>query len=154
MHDWLRKALARVKRPFELLEAIIAWWHVLPICITLSVPFLLTDSDTLRGSIVIFGIVGAVFGFYLTANAWADKAKVRRLQQRNVYLACVLLPLVLLFSVLVVLNAPMAIKYPSIRPTREFLLSAGPLVNFLCGLCSGAVQYLLAGAVTLGSRKL
>ena len=117
-------------------------------------PSTITTSNTLRGFITVFGILGGVLGYFLTASAWMKVSKVKRLRQRNIYLKILWFPLVIFLSTLVVLSPILAQRYFFVRAIREFLLNLMPLPNFIIGLGAAFTLYFLVGAIVLNSKKL
>lgn len=145
---------AWVKRVFAVVDAIYTIVDVVALLGIIFLPFNITTSDTLRGFIAGFGILGGVLGYFLTVTAWAGRGKTKSLQRRNTYLFIFWFPVILFLGTLVALRPDVAIKYPSVRPIREFLLTAMPLANFMIGIGAGVASFFLVGAITLSSPKL
>jgi len=150
----MNKMFAHLKQIVILVTLIYTVLDVVALLGIILPPFTITTSKTLRGFIVGFGVLGGVLGYFFTATAWAGKARARRLHRRNVYLAIFCFPFLVFLGTLVVLRPEMAMKYPLVEHIREFLITAGPLPNFIVGFGVFLASYLLIGAITLNSPKL
>lgn len=144
----------RVKQIFAAVDTLYTIIDVLALLGIIFLPFSITSSDTLRGFIAAFAILGGVMGYFLTVRGWAGKGVAKCTHQRNIYLLLLWLPLVVFLGTLTALRADVAIKYPVVRPIREFLLTAMLITNFIVGISASFTSFFLVGAITLNSSTL
>lgn len=143
-----------IKPIFKLVDTIYTIVNVGALLGIIFLPFQVTSSNTLRGFIALFAIIGGVLGYYLTATAWAGKSSAKCLHRRNVYSVILWLPLAIFLVTLEILNPEMAINFPLIQPIQAFLSATRLLANVIIGLGAGFTSYLLVGLITLSSPKL
>ncbi len=91
---------AWVTRIFAVVGAIYTFLDLVALLGIVLLPFSITTSNTLRGFIAGFGILGGVLGYFLTATAWAGKGRSKCLHMRNVFLAVFWIPLAIFLCTL------------------------------------------------------
>lgn len=147
MWSWIKRVAGVVDGLYTVVDVLALHGVVL-------LPLSVTTSNTLRGFIAGFAILGGVLGYFLTATAWVGRGGARCLRRRNLYLSIFWIPLVVFVGTLVLLRPEMAIAFPLVRRVREFLLNTWLLPNVTAGCGAGFGLYFLVAAITLSSPKL
>jgi hypothetical protein len=146
-----------VKKPLEVIGLVHTIEGIIALVGVGFPPLLLTSSNVMRGFIISCSIVGGSLGYFLTIARWCGISKTKRMRRRTAYLWLVWVPLVTMFSTLIVLRPEVArlnTVLEWMEWIREILLATGLLPNVIVGVCAGLSCYLIIAAISLSASKV